>query len=276
MQINGTGPDSSVDANVRVDDARIAVEERGTGDAVVLLHGFPYAKALWNESFAELATAHRAIRLDLRGCGASSTPGGPYLMETLAGDVAAVLDALGVERATIVGHSLGGYVALAFARMYTERVARLALVCSRLAEDDAERARLREEQALRLERENTMECAVENYVAKAFAPQTLAKRSEIVHRAEAIARANDPRGAAALLRGMALRAPAGDIAEELAMPVCVIAGAADASLSIEEERAVTAAFPNADLELCQASGHMPMLEEPERFASVLAALLTRS
>lgn len=262
--------------NVRVDDARIAVEDRGTGDAVVLLHGFPFAKELWEDSFAALATAHRAIRLDLRGCGASSSPDGPYLMETLAGDVAAVLDALGVERATIVGHSLGGYVALAFARMYAERVERLALACSRLAEDDAERARSRREQALRLERENTMECAVENYVAKAFAPQTLAKRAEIVQRAAGVARANDPRGAAALLRGMALRAPADDIAPELGMPVCVIAGALDAGFSIEEARDVAAAFPNGVLELCQASAHMPMLEEPQRFTSLLEALLTRS
>ncbi len=262
--------------NVRVDDARIAVEDRGTGDAVVLLHGFPYGKALWDESFADLATTHRAIRLDLRGCGASSTPDGPYLMETLAGDVAAVLDALGVERATIVGHSLGGYVALAFARMYTERVARLALVCARLDEDLPERARLRKEQAHRLERDNTMESAVEQYVLQAFAPQTLAKRGEIMQRAAAIARANDPRGAAALLRGMALRAPADDIAQELVLPVCVIAGGADAALPIEEARAVAAAFPNAGLELCQASGHMPMLEEPERFLALLKALLMRS
>lgn len=262
--------------NVRVDDASIAVEDRGTGDAVVLLHGFPFAKALWDESFADLATTHRAIRLDLRGCGASSTPDGPYLMETLAGDVAAVLDTLGVERATIVGHSLGGYVALAFARMYTERVARLALVCSRLAEDTPERARSREEEARRLERDGTMESAIARYVTHAFAPQTLVKRGEIVQRAATVARANDPRGAAALLRGMALRAPADDIAHELGMPVCAIAGALDIGLSIEEARDDAAAFPDGTLELCQASAHLPMLEEPERFIGLLRALLTRS
>lgn len=257
------------------DDARIAVEECGTGDAVVLLHGFPYAMQLWDDAFAELGKTHRAIRIDLRGCGASSVPPGPYLVETLAGDVAAVLDALSVERATIVGHSLGGYVALAFARMYVERVTRLALVCSRLAQDDAARARSREELAEKLERENDVRPAIDAYVMTAFAPQTLEKQSEIVQRAIAIAGANDPRGAAALLRGMAVRPSADDIAEDLAMPVSVIAGAADAALSIEEARAVSAAFPDAVLTLCQASGHLPMLEEPERFGRALQALLAR-
>lgn len=261
--------------NVRVDDARIAVEDCGAGEAVVLLHGFPYSKTLWDETFAELAKTRRAIRLDLRGSGESSVPDGPYLMETLAGDVAGVLDALGVECASIVGHSLGGYVALAFARMYSERVARLAIACSRLVEDAPERARAREELALRLERENSMQPAIDTYVATAPAPQTIEKRGEIAQRAAEIARANDPRGAAALLRGMALRAPADDIAQELTMPVCVIAGGADAALSIEEARSVTVAFPDATLGICQASGHLPMLEEPERFNALLGAWLER-
>ena len=71
--------------------------------------------------------------------------------EELAGDLAAILDAMAIERAAIVGHSLGGFVALAFARMYTERVTRLALICSRLAADSPEIAGFRNDLADRLE-----------------------------------------------------------------------------------------------------------------------------
>src|SRR5690242_21925192 len=120
---------------VPADDATIDVLTEGSGDPIVLIHGFPLTREVWDAQAAQLAQRSRVIRPDLRGMGASSVPEGPYLMETLAGDVAAVLDALGMERASIVGHSMGGYVAMAFCRMYAERVTRLALVCSRLAAD---------------------------------------------------------------------------------------------------------------------------------------------
>src|SRR5580700_8196926 len=89
---------------------------------IVLIHGFPFARAIWDAQSAALARRAYVIRPDLRGAGKSSVPDGPYLMETCASDVAGLLDVLGIERATLVGHSMGGYVALAFARMFTERV----------------------------------------------------------------------------------------------------------------------------------------------------------
>src|SRR5579884_3193697 len=140
---------------VRSDDAEIDVAAAGSGDAIVLLAGFPLTREIWETHAAELARTHLVIRPDLRGIGSSSAPDGPYLMETLAGDIAAVLDALGIDRAAFVGHSLGGYVAMAFARMYTERVERLALVCSKLAADTPEMARSREDLADRAEREDS-------------------------------------------------------------------------------------------------------------------------
>ena len=136
---------------VSVDDARLDIDDRGTGDAIVLLHGFVLTRDIWNAQADALSKTHRVVLPDLRGMGRSTASHGPYLMESLAGDIAAALDALGIERASIVGHSLGGYVALAFARMYVERVERLALVGARLGEDAPERARFREELADRIE-----------------------------------------------------------------------------------------------------------------------------
>ncbi len=129
---------------IQVDDATIDVSSDGSGDPIVLIHGFPLTREVWDSQAAQLAAHARVIRPDMRGCGRSSAPEGPYLMETLAGDVAAILDAIGVERAAIVGHSMGGYVAMAFCRMYAERVTRLGLVCSRLAADTPQAAKDRE------------------------------------------------------------------------------------------------------------------------------------
>src|ERR1700681_2240551 len=106
---------------VNIDGTQFDVLDQGGGPALVLLHGFPLAKETWDAQAASLAARARIVRFDLRGLGATTATPGPYLMKQLAGDVAEILAALDIERATLIGHSLGGYVALAFFRMFAER-----------------------------------------------------------------------------------------------------------------------------------------------------------
>lgn len=252
-------------------DVRI---DGSNGAAVILIAGFPLTREIWNAQSATLSERFRIVRPELRGVGQSSVPDGPYLMERLAADVATVLDTLGIERASIAGHSLGGYVALAFARMFSERVTRLALICSRLAADAPEQASARRALADRLERESSTKAAVEAYVPRLTAPGAAVERPEIVARVREIAGTLSPAGAASLLRGMAMRCDAHDIAPELDVPVLVVAGAKDAVISTEEARAIAAAFPRGRLIVCANSGHLPMLEEPETVSAALAEWLS--
>jgi len=254
---------------VTVDEATIDVATDGKGDAIILIHGFPLTREIWDAQAAQLAQNKLVIRPDLRGMGASSVPDGPYLMETLAGDIAAVLDAMGIERAAIVGHSLGGYVAMAFCRMYTERVTQLALVCSRLAADTEQTAQMREDLADRAEREGRVDAIADAYVPRLFAPSTLEKRPQIVERVREMACSLNPRGAAAMLRGMAQRVGSYDIAEELGMPVFIVAGDADQVVPRAEAEQMRGAFPRAVLKVVQDSGHLPMLERPDELTRVL-------
>lgn len=256
------------------DGARVDVRVDGSGgNAIVAIHGFPLAREIWNAQADALSQRYRVIRPDLRGLGASAVSDGPYLMESLAADVATTLDALGIERAAIVGHSLGGYVALAFARMFTERVSHLALVCSRLAADTPQAAATRYQLADTIERDGTMSAAIESYEPRLFAPATRRDRPELVASVRALLGRTDPKGAAAMLRGMALRSAADDIAPDLNVPVVVIAGNADAIIPLEEARAVAGAFPRAKLVVCERSGHMPMLEEPGYVTAAIEELL---
>jgi 3-oxoadipate enol-lactonase len=103
--------------------------------------------------------------------------------------------------------------------------------------------------------------------------RTRAERGEVVECAYAIARRIDPMGAAATLRGMALRASSEDIAEDLRVPVLVIAGACDEFVSLRESRAIAESFSRGRLVVCDESAHVPMLEEPERVSEALASWL---
>jgi 3-oxoadipate enol-lactonase len=253
-------------------DARIDGRERER--AVVLIHGFPFAHAIWETQTEALARTSLVLSPDLRGAGTSSAPDGPYLVERLAADVAALLDALSIERAALVGHSLGGYVALAFARMFTERMTRLALVASRLRADTPDEAAARRKLADQLEERGSIEPAVQAYLPRIFPPKTRENRPEIVARAYAIARGNGAAGAAATLRGMALRPASDDIAEDLDVPVLVIAGGEDAVVPLDESRRDAARFARGRLEVCAASAHLPMLEEPGCVTAALEAWLS--
>lgn len=255
-------------------DAQIDVRIAGDGtQTVVLIHGFPLSKAMWESQIPALARLARVVAIDLRGMGDSAVVAGPYLMESLAGDVAAVLDALDVRRATLVGHSLGGYVSLAFARMYVERLDRLALVCSRMIADTAQRAAARRELADDAERTNSNERIVESMIAGTLAQQTREHHPEIVQKFREIARKNDPRGLASMLRGMAMRDGSDDIAGDLDVPVLVVAAAADPLVDMAESRAMAAAFPAGRLAVLESSGHVPTLEAPEELSACLTSFI---
>jgi 3-oxoadipate enol-lactonase len=209
--------------------------------------------------------------LPLRACGASVPPPGPYLMEALAGDVASVLDTLGVERAVVVGNSLGVMVALAFYRMFAERVLALGLICGRAGADDAAAARSRGELAATVEREGTRALQA-LYLERLFARESVHERPDILERGRAMIERYNPRGAAAVLRGMALRVDSADLLGEIGVPVRVIAGARDRLVPVHEMQAVAAAIPAASFDVLDC-GHVPALEAPVALSALLEELL---
>ena len=256
-------------------DVRVEVDVTGVGnDAIVFIHGFPLSRAIWDAQVRALSDRFKIVALDLRGMGASSVVDGPYLMESLAGDVAAVLDHLAIERATLIGHSLGGYVALAFARMYAERLRRLALVASRITADTAEAAQHRRELADDAEKSGSSARIVAEFAQRSIGETARREHPEIVEKFKKIAEKNDPRGLAAMLRGMALRDSAEDIAGDLEMPVLVVTGDEDAIVSASEASVMASAFPAGGQARLAASGHLPMFEAPEELSACLATWLS--
>lgn len=271
-----------------IDGRRIGYDDSGgLGIPLVLLHGFPLDRTIWDEQVAMLAGT-RVIRVDLRGCGESDAGEGPALMEALAGDVAGVLDALNVEHAAVVGHSIGGYVALAFFRMYEERVAGFGLIASHTAADATPRAAGsdapaaqrelaagRDAIADRLERDGTMDAAIESYLPRYFAPAAYRERPELVARARAVMQRQDPRGCAQLVRGMKERVAGDDLLGDIRVPSLIVAGAQDTYIAPQTLRATANAIAGAAFVLLDRAGHAPMLEAPGETADALESLAQR-
>jgi 3-oxoadipate enol-lactonase len=110
---------------IEVDHGRLHYEIGGEGDAIVLLHGFALDARMWDAEAAHFATSHCVVRYDLRGYGKSTLPAAPFAHHA---DLHAVLAALGIARAHVVGLSMGGGVALDFALVHPELVRSLVLV----------------------------------------------------------------------------------------------------------------------------------------------------
>lgn len=257
---------------IAIDGGTLAYADDGTGSAVVLVHGFLLNHTIWDGIVPKLTPHARVLRPDVRGLGRSSVTPGPYLIEALASDVAALLDASGIEQATLVGHSLGGYIALAFYRMYRERVAALALVGSRFASDTEQAARNRYILADRAEREG-IGPVVETFLPLLFAPQVYAENPALIEQTRRLCASTDPRGAAAILRGAAQRVDAGDLVEDIDVPFLFAIGDQDAIMGLSEAQNLVPRIRGAQLALFRGCGHMPMFEAGDQLADALEALL---
>jgi pimeloyl-ACP methyl ester carboxylesterase len=243
------------------------------GLPLVLVHGFGCDRTVWDPIVAGLS-GHRVIRPDLRGCGESEPGDGPALMEVLAGDLAALLDVLQVERAVVAGHSLGGYVTFAFFRMYAERCAGLGFVASHARSDTPEAAAWRESLAQAAERDGNMDAIVAWYAPRLAAPS--AAQSGVLDELIALMARQNPRGAGQLLRGMKARLDSADLFADIAVPALVVVGELDALIPLEASRAVADGVAGATLVVLEGIGHSIPLEAPLAAAVALGELLDRS
>lgn len=250
---------------ITVNGVRLAYERRGTGSPLVLLHGYPLDHHLWDEVAPFLVDTFDLILPDLRGFGESSTVDSFYTMEDIASDIAALLDHLEIRKAAIVGHSMGGYVALAFARLYPERVSGLGLVSSQVLADAPDRKEGRYKSAAEV-----ADKGIGSVVAAMTPKFTSNQKLQEVAR-ESMER-QQPAAYIGALKAMAERVDSTPLLSSLNVPVVLIHGDVDQLIPIDRAREVKAALPNAYLVEIRGAGHMPMMEDNEKTAEALKHL----
>mgnify|MGYP000950463791 FL=1 len=253
-------------------DRSVAYRDGGPGaggaaaPTLVLLHGYGGSHRYFDEIFPLLTERHRVIAPDLRGHGASAAPEGVYTMETLAEDVRKLLDHLGLERVVLLGHSLGGYVTLAFAENYPERLAGFGLLHS-TAYPDTEEGRENRLRVAEIARRRGSVPVIDGLVPKLFAPANRENLADKVEFARRIGYATPPNGIIGAALGMRERPDRRAVLERARVPVLLLAGAHDEA--VPPERRFPADGPHiVKVELPDA-GHMGMLETPRAFADAI-------
>ena len=203
---------------------------------------------------------------DLRGMGRS--PCGPEdtaTMRSLADDLAKLLDSLGVEKCVFCGLSMGGYVGWEFCEHHADRLVGIILCDSNAGCDTPEAAETRRKTAERVQAEGPGFLA-DGMIERILAPETVANRAEVVAHYRRMVTENNPRGVAAVARGMAERRDFREIVKTLALPVLILSGEHDVLSPPAAMEALAKTMPNAVYAPITGAGHLAPLENPVQTA----------
>ena len=248
--------------------------EAGRGPAVVLLHAFPLNASMWAAQREALSGAYRVICPDQRGFG--GTPlyehDDPSL-DDIADDVAAMLDKLKVERCVLGGLSMGGYVAMAFARRHPDRLRALVLADTKASADPPEAAANRLRIAEEVVAAGHAKQLVDELLPKLVGTTTKERRALVLGRVKATVERAPLYAVAWAQRAMAARPESFDTLRAVAVPALVVVGEEDELSPPGDAAAMAAALPGATLVTVPAAGHLSAMEAPEEFNTALRGFL---
>jgi pimeloyl-ACP methyl ester carboxylesterase len=250
---------------------RLTYDDAGSGECVVLVHGHPFDRTLWEPQLAALRGRFRVVAPDLRGFGRSPVTPGRVLMREYATDIEELLAALGIARAAIVGLSMGGLVAMELAAGSPERYWALGLVATTAEPPSPEDLRTRDERADATERDG-MNVLVDYMHSGLYSPDC---PPAVRARVDAMMAAAPPAGAAAALRGRGRRPDYRPLLAALDIPALVVAGTADPWSNAGVTAEIVSSLKRPQLVLIDGSGHLPNLEAEAQFNEALLTFLGR-
>lgn len=235
---------------------------------VVLLHGYLESLLVWEDFVPLLYKQVRVVTLDLPGHGISVLKGEIHTMDFLADTVADALRALGIERCTLVGHSMGGYVALAFCERHPEMLDGLVLLSSTPNPDTEEKAENRRRE-IALVKAGKKELLARMAPAAGFAAENRARMKDSIEDLSEQVFITEDEGIIALLNGMIARKDQHEMLRRSKAPLLFIFGKKDDYIPLTTAEKLAAEHPEAKVVWLENSGHMGFLEEPQATAQAI-------
>jgi 3-oxoadipate enol-lactonase len=270
--MNAPGEPAGNAQRLMVHGVNLAVEVLGEGPAILFIHGYPLNRSMWREQ-ANALEGFRRIAPDLRGMGQSDAPDLGYGMAIYAADLAALLDALGVDDVVLCGHSMGGYIAFEFLRTWRSRVRGLILIDSR-AEADTPDGRRARDAAAASARDGGAAAIAETMLPKMLAPATMLHQPETVERIRGVMASTPVPGIVGALAAMRDRVGSEPLLPTLSdVPTLVLVGEEDGLTPPDQARAMAQAIPGARFATIPDAGHLPPVEQPSATTRILREFL---
>ena len=243
--------------------------DQGTGDAVVFLHGFLEDKAMWKEVSKGFKKTHRVICLDLLGHGKTGNLGYIHCMEAQAEMLKFLLNKLDINKCTLIGHSMGGYVALAFADLYKERVRGLCLMNSTAKADDTEK-KINRDRGIAAVKQNH-KTFIRIAIPSLFSEENRSIFSDAIKEITRDTLKMSQQGIIASLEGMKVRTDRTHLLEQNDYPILMVIGKKDPALDYNSllEQAKNKYVKSVVFE----DGHMSHIENEQELIQALTKWL---
>jgi pimeloyl-ACP methyl ester carboxylesterase len=252
----------------------LAYTEKGKGSVVVLLHGFCESKEIWKDFIPAFSDSFRVIAVDLGGFGESANLL-PQLcsMEAMADQIWELLQHLQISQAAFVGHSMGGYVALAFAEKYPAMVEKLCLFHSTALADSPEKKENRNK-VIEFVQKAGVEAFISNFVKPLFYEGRWQEMQKEINFLEEIGKKTPLQTITSALAAMRDRKSRLELLVKANFPILYIIGKQDTAVIWESYQEQLQKIPNAQTLILDETGHVGMLERPQETLQTLKKFLT--
>lgn len=245
------------------------IADSGKGEkCVVLLHGYLESMYVWDDFLPLLTPSVRVITVDIPGHGISAVQGEVHTMEYVADVLHDMLDVLGLDKVTMVGHSMGGYVTLAFCAKYAERLDGLVLLSSSPF-PDTELKRENRRREIALVKAGKKDALARVAPETGFAPHNRKRLKDYIDDLIECVHVTEDEGIVALLGGMIQRVDQNAMLAACGVRQLFILGKHDAYIPVEAAEEFIALNPQAEVVWLEDSGHMGFIEEPTACAQAL-------
>lgn len=251
---------------VTAGSTEVTFYDEGKGEPILLIHGFAGSKEYWDKIIPDLANEYRVIALDLPGHGESGMGKDIDSIEDMASTIMELLDQLGLEKVTLFGHSLGGYITLAFAELYPQYLKGFSLVHSTANPDSEEAKEARENNVKKIQEEGA-EPFIEGLSKKLFSPENMEVNAKELEETAQIGLKTKVEGLVSALLAMKNRPDRNHVLKDTELPVLLIAGEQDQI--IPPEKTFTVNKTNIEKKTIKDAGHMSMYEQPEELIKVM-------
>ncbi len=258
---------------IRYKQEKISFFDKGKGRAVVLLHGFLGSHRIWETTIHNLSKSYRVVAIDLPGHGATPCIGYAHSMDLMARCVKAVMDALKLKKYVIVGHSMGGYVGLAFADLFPDSLRGLCLYNSTAYADSEEKKKDRLRAIQLVKASKTV--YTKNTIRNLFATKNLKYLKEEITFATAIAKETGKRGIVAALHGMRDRQSRDVILGLVQYPIMMVISRHDNMLPESALLEQAQLIRNKTILHLEHDGHFGFLESPRQSNKALRGFLRK-